>query len=61
MKTLVITEKPSVAKDIASVLGNLERKDGYLENSEYLISWAFGHLVELADPSVYDPTLKNGI
>ncbi|GAB6156821.1 type IA DNA topoisomerase [Desulfotomaculum varum] len=57
MKTLVITEKPSVAKDIASVLGRFESKDGYLENNEYLISWAFGHLVELADPSVYDLAL----
>ncbi|WP_003542029.1 DNA topoisomerase III [Desulfotomaculum nigrificans] len=57
MKTLVITEKPSVAKDITSVLGRFESKDGYLENSEYLISWAFGHLVELADPAVYDPAL----
>lgn len=58
MKTLVITEKPSVAKDIASVLGNFKRNDGYLENGEYIVSWAFGHLVELADPSVYDPALK---
>jgi len=57
LKTLVITEKPSVAKDIASVLGRFESKDGYLENNEYLISWAFGHLVELADPSEYDPAL----
>lgn len=57
MKTLVITEKPSVAKDIAAVLGRFESKDGYLENNEYLISWAFGHLVELADPSEYDPAL----
>ncbi|MCL4441699.1 MAG: DNA topoisomerase III, partial [Firmicutes bacterium] len=57
MKTIVITEKPSVAKDIALVLGKFESKDGYLENNEYLISWAFGHLVELADPSEYDPAL----
>lgn len=58
MKTLVITEKPSVAKDIAAVLGSFERKDGSLENDEYIISWAFGHLVELADPSVYNPAFK---
>lgn len=57
MKTLVITEKPSVAKDIALVLGSFERKDGYLENREYIVSWAYGHLVELADPSVYNRTL----
>lgn len=58
MKTLIIAEKPSVGKDIASVLGCFESKDGYLENGEYIISWAYGHLVELADPSVYDPALK---
>lgn len=58
MKTLIITEKPSVAKDIAAVLGNFERKDGYMENGKYIISWAFGHLVELADPFVYDSSLK---
>ncbi|ABO49509.1 DNA topoisomerase III [Desulforamulus reducens MI-1] len=58
MKTLVITEKPSVGKDIASVLGRFESKDGYLENEKYIVSWAFGHLVELADPSVYDPVFK---
>ncbi|WP_273484019.1 DNA topoisomerase 3, partial [Desulforamulus ruminis] len=58
MKTLIVTEKPSVAKDIAAVLGRFERKDGYLENREHIISWAFGHLVELADPSVYNPAFK---
>lgn len=58
MKTLIITEKPSVAMDIARVLGGFERKDGYLEKSEMIISWAVGHLVELAKPQDYDPALE---
>lgn len=56
MRTLVITEKPSVARDIASALGKFARKDGYLENNQMIISWAIGHLLELADAGQYDPT-----
>ena len=52
---LVIAEKPSVAQSIAAVLGVKERKDGYLEGKEYLVSWCFGHLVELANADAYDP------
>ena len=44
---LVIAEKPSVAQSIAAVLGATQRKDGYLEGNEYLVSWCVGHLVEL--------------
>jgi DNA topoisomerase-3 len=51
---LVIAEKPSVAQSIAKVIGADERKDGYLEGNGYLVSWCFGHLVELAEPQVYD-------
>ncbi len=58
MKTLIITEKPSVAMDIARVLGGFTRHDGYLEKSEMIISWAVGHLVELAMPQDYDPALE---
>ncbi len=58
MKTLMITEKPSVARDIASVLGRFRDKNGYLENDRFIISWAVGHLVELAEPEDYDPALK---
>lgn len=54
MKTLIITEKPSVAMDIARVLGGFTRHDGYLEKSEMIISWAVGHLVELAEPHEYN-------
>ena len=50
---LVITEKPSVAQSIASVIGATQRRDGYLEGNRYLVSWCVGHLVELADPSAY--------
>ena len=58
MRTLIITEKPSVARDIAGVLGRFTSRDGYLENGQYVVSWAYGHLVELAQPEDYDPALK---
>lgn len=57
-KKLVITEKPSVARDLAGILGRFNSKDGYLENNEYVITWAIGHLVELAAPEDYNPQLK---
>ncbi len=50
---LVISEKPSVAKAIATVIGANEKKDGYLEGNGYLVSWCIGHLVELAPPESY--------
>ena len=58
MKKLILTEKPSVARDLASVLGNFQKQDGYLENNEYVVTWAIGHLVELAEPEDYDVKLK---
>ena len=51
---LVVAEKPSVAQTIGKVLGATSRKDGYLEGEGYLVSWCVGHLVGLADASVYD-------
>lgn len=57
MKT-VLAEKPSVAKDIARVLGANEKKDGYLEGAGWRVTWAFGHLVTLAEPSEYDEAYK---
>ncbi len=51
---LVIAEKPSVAQSIAKVLGATSRNDGYMEGGNYIVSWCFGHLVELADASSYD-------
>ncbi len=58
MKSLIIAEKPSVARDLAGVLGQFSKKDGYMENNEYLVSWAIGHLVTLSEPEDYDSGLK---
>ena len=55
---LVIAEKPSVAQSIAAVLGATQRKDGYLEGNEYLVSWCVGHLVGLAQADAYDEKFK---
>ena len=51
---MIVAEKPSVAMSYAKVLGATNRQDGYLEGNGYLVSWCFGHLVELAPPNVYD-------
>lgn len=58
MKTLIITEKPSVARDMAKVLGSFTNKNTYLESDQYIISWAYGHLLELVSPEQYDPSYK---
>ena len=55
---LVICEKPSVAKSIASALGVTSRADGYFEGGDWLISWCIGHLVGLADAAAYDDRYK---
>lgn len=57
-KTLFLAEKPGVARDIAGVLGNFTQKKGYLENDSHIVTWALGHLAELAAPEDYDPLLK---
>ncbi len=57
-KTLIITEKPSVAMEYASVLGVKGRKNGYLENEEYLITWCVGHLIAMSYPEKYDEKYK---
>ena len=54
MKSLVIAEKPSVARDIARVLGANQKNGGVLEGKKYVVTWALGHLVTLADPEAYD-------
>lgn len=54
MKSLVIAEKPSVARDIARVLHCSQKGNGCLEGKEYIVTWALGHLVTLADPEEYD-------
>ena len=57
-KTLILTEKPSVARDFAKALGVHGKKEGYMEDARYIITWAIGHLVELLAPEDYDPRWK---
>ena len=57
-KSLIITEKPSVAQEFAKVLKVSGRNDGYIENGEYVISWCVGHLVGLVYPESYDMKYK---
>jgi len=58
-KTLVLAEKPSVGKELARVLGANRGGEGYLEGGSYLVTWALGHLVTLADPEEYDKKYKS--
>ena len=55
---LVITEKPSVARSIAAVIGATDRQEGYLQGNGYLVSWCIGHLVSFADAGMYDERFK---
>ena len=58
-KTLVIAEKPSVGRDLANALpGAFAKDDAYLESDDYVVTWAVGHLVELAEPDDYDERFK---
>jgi len=58
-KTLIIAEKPSVGQDYARALGGgFQKHEGYLESEDRIVSWAIGHLVELAEPEDYDESLK---
>src|SRR3954452_24986989 len=58
-KTLVIAEKPSVGRDLTRVLpGAFAKHDGYLESESHVVTWAVGHLVQLAEPDEYDPKYK---
>src|SRR6266542_1376569 len=58
-KTLVIAEKPSVGRDLASALpGKFVKNEGFLESDDYVITWAVGHLVELVQPEEYDERWK---
>ncbi len=57
-KSLVITEKPSVARDIVAVLGGFEEQEGYWEGDEYVVTFSLGHLVELLEPEDLDPAYK---
>ena len=57
-KKLIITEKPSVARDFARVLKVSGNNNGYIENGEYVVSWCFGHLVQMVYPEEYDIKYK---
>ena len=58
MKKLILAEKPSVAKNIADATDAV-RKNGYFEGQDYIITWAFGHLLQLYDAKDYDPEMKS--
>jgi len=58
MKKVVLCEKPSVGRDIARVLNCTKKGNGFLEGNEYIVTWALGHLVTLADPETYDEKYK---
>ena len=58
-KRLVLAEKPSVGRDIARVLNCTKQGNGYLEGKDYIVTWALGHLVTLADPEAYDVKYKS--
>ena len=58
-KTLVIAEKPSVGRDLTrSLPGVFQKHEGFLESDEHVVTWAVGHLVQLAEPDEYDPKFK---
>ena len=58
-KSLIITEKPSVAREFAKALKqDMQSKDGYMESKDYIITWCVGHLVTMSYPEVYDENLK---
>lgn len=53
-----IAEKPSVAKEIAEIVGAKQRKEGYFEGNGYQVTWSFGHLCELKEPHEYDSAYR---
>ncbi len=58
MKSLVLAEKPSVGRDIARVLNCHKKGNGFFEGDKYIVTWALGHLVTLADPEKYGDHYK---
>ncbi|MBV7506358.1 DNA topoisomerase 3 [Bacillus sp. sid0103] len=58
MKSLVLAEKPSVARELARVLGCNQKHKSYMEGNQYIVTWALGHLIELKMPEHYDPKYK---
>ncbi|MBK3955807.1 DNA topoisomerase III [Staphylococcus haemolyticus] len=58
MKSLILAEKPSVARDIAEAMNIKGKRNGYIENEKYVVTWALGHLVTNAQPEHYDKAYK---
>ena len=58
MKSLVLAEKPSVARELARVLGCTNKQKHYIEGPKYIVTWALGHLIELKMPEDYNPQYK---
>ena len=58
MSVLIVTEKPSVGRELAGVVGAKEKKEGYISGNGYIVTWAIGHLTELAGPEMYDEKFK---
>ena len=58
MKTLVLAEKPSVGRELARVLNCTKKNRAFIEGKDYIVTWAMGHLVELAGPEAYDEKLR---
>ena len=58
MKSLILAEKPSVARDIANAMHINQQRNGYFENNQYIVTWALGHLVTNATPEQYDKKFK---
>jgi len=59
MSVLIVSEKPSVGRELAGIVGAKNKKDGFIEGNGYIISWAIGHLTELAMPEAYDDKFKS--
>ncbi len=57
-KAIVLAEKPSVAREIAKVIGAHKRARGYIEGPSHIVTWALGHLIELSEPAAYSPNYK---
>src|SRR4051812_49735098 len=55
---LIVTEKPSMGRDVAAALGAARRGDGFISGAEEIVTWCVGHLVELDDPESYDERLQ---
>ncbi len=60
-KSLVITEKPSVARDVVNALGGFTEHDGYWEGDDYVVTFSVGHIVELFSPEDVDPDYKRWV